>query len=62
MDKKNPCNCEDGVCVDADLSLWEMSFSSEFDFDDSCAKFKPCYIARPEYEACETEATELEGV
>ena len=43
-------------------SLWDFTFSSEFEVGDDCAKFKPCYIASPEHEACETEAAELEGI
>ncbi len=36
-------------------SIWEMTFSSEFDVGDDCAKFTPCYSRRPLREPGDTE-------
>ncbi len=55
MNNEPHCQYEGCNCTKTNNGLWGLSFSSEFDFDDDCAKYKPCYIARPGHEAIETE-------
>ena len=43
-------------------SLWDFTFSSEFEVGDDCAKFTPCYSQRPHHEPIDTEASLLNTV
>jgi hypothetical protein len=47
---------------DREFSIWEITFSSEFDVGEDCAKFKPCYIPRSLHEGCDTDAHVAEPV
>lgn len=48
-----------GDGLEHEIKLWDISFSSEFEVGDNCAKFTPCYSRRPHPELSDTEVSLL---
>lgn len=60
MDAQNDKNSTDEVGQHEVDSLWTLTFSSEFELDEPCAKFKPCYIAELPDEVAEIDSQNFE--
>jgi len=61
MDSQNDINSTDEVDQKEGDSLWTLTFSSEFELDAPCAKFKPCYISEQLDEVAEIDSGTLSG-
>lgn len=55
MDTQNDRNLPGEDSSSARDSLWDLTFSSECNLGDDCAKFTPCYSRPPAPEPSDTE-------
>lgn len=60
MDAQNDKNSTDEVGQHEVDSLWTLTFSSEFELDEPCAKFTPCYISEHLDEVAEIDSGHFE--